>query len=66
MSNTYKFDYFNDWMAAARDFGYSVESWGICGSKSAHDIDGRVKGEWLAAFDTYDGRANGWLDYNPD
>ena len=57
---------FQEWFDAAKDAGFDVESWGICGSKSAHDIDGRIKGEWVAAFDTCDGRAAGWIDTEQD
>lgn len=62
MMNVHKYDSVTDWTTEAEELGYSVESWGMCGSKSAHDRDGRIRGEWIAAFDTCDGRASGWLD----
>lgn len=59
-----KKEYFDDldsWMKSLKDFGYDFGSWGICGSKSAYDYEGVVVGEFLAPFDTFDGRETGWL-----
>lgn len=56
----------DEWINAATDAGFDVESWGFCGSKSAHDVNGKIVGEWIAPFDTADGRASGWLDIVED
>lgn len=51
----------DSWMSAITNLGYDFGSWGICGSMSAYDINGKIVGEWLQPFDTSDGRAYGWL-----
>ena len=66
MENIYKYDYFNDWIACVEDYGYSIESWGMFGSKSAHDVNGKIVGEWVVAADTSYNRAGGWVDIDPD
>lgn len=50
-----------EWLTAleARDLEYS--GFGFIGSASAHNIEGKVVGEWIEAADTCDGRASGWL-----
>lgn len=58
----YDFYGINSWFKDAANSGYDVESWGMFGSKSAHDVNGKIKGEWIAPGDTSDGRAAGWLD----
>lgn len=57
---TVNFYSFDEWYNAAMSENFAVESWGF-GSKSAHDIDGAIIGEWLNKFDTSDNRARGWL-----
>lgn len=52
---------FDEWYEAVTNKGYEVGSWGF-GSKSAHDENGKVVGEWVAAFDTYTGIPEGWAD----
>ena len=54
---------FDEWYEAATNKGFAVESWGFCGSKSAIDSNGKVIGEWIADFDTCDGRARGWINF---
>ena len=61
-----QFFYFDEWFDEIKNRGLSYESWGICGSAAAHNIEGKVVGEWVVAADTCDGRAGGWLNTNEE
>lgn len=60
------FDFRDDWGAAVVKAGHSNESWGICGSRAAHDKNtGVVIGEWIVDGDCNNGTsAHGWLMSN--
>ena len=57
-----RFATYSDWHLAATSRGYAVESWGICGSKNAHNVNGQVVGTWYAKFDTCNGISHGELN----
>lgn len=59
---TEKFTAYDAWHLAATSHGHTIESWGICGSKHAHNSEGKVVGTWFAKFDTSSGVPHGELN----
>lgn len=56
---------YTEWSQAVNAAGYTIESWGIAGSSSAHNpYTGKQLGEWVAEYDCNNGtRQHGY--FNP-
>jgi hypothetical protein len=61
-SSKQEFNNQKDWLSAVKKAGSTeISSWGH-GSKSAHDDNGKVIGEWVAEFDCDNGQSPyGWI-----